>query len=165
LIYSIIVAVSENNAIGLKGKMPWHNSDDLKFFKETTMGHPILMGRKTFESLGKPLPGRLNIIVTKNKSNIAADNVLVLNDLNQLNSFIDSLKNNHNYKNYNYDKCFIIGGGSIYQQFIDKADEIILSRIKGTYEADTFFPTIDNNWEKVSIINKGTFTVEIYKRK
>lgn len=162
----IIVAVSDNFAIGLNGKMPWHNSDDLKFFKNTTMGYPIVMGRKTYESLGRPLPGRLNIVVTKNQLFDKDQNIVILNDLKDLTSQINKLKENDEFsKQYSFDKCFIIGGGSVYQQSIDIADEIIMSRINGTYEADTFFPKLDDQWILTETKDFETFKVEFYKRK
>ncbi|HOJ37786.1 MAG TPA: dihydrofolate reductase [Ignavibacteriales bacterium] len=163
--FIIIVAVSENNAIGLNGKMPWYNSDDLKFFKKTTMNYPVVMGRKTFESLGKTLPGRLNIIVSKQLSKIENSDAIVIDNLDKLSEKLDELKNNQNYKQISFDKCFIIGGGSIYQQSLSFVDEIIISRIPGIYQADTFFPVLSDDWKLFNQEDFTTFKVEYYKRK
>lgn len=162
----IIVAVSDNYAIGFKGKMPWHNTEDLKFFKNTTMGYPIIMGRKTYEALGKPLPGRLNIIVSKSNQINENHNIVILNDLNELTTKLNNLmQDNEISKQYSFDKCFIIGGGSIYQQSIDLVDEIIMSKIQGFYQADTFFPKLDDKWLLTEVKDFDTFKVEFYKRK
>ena len=127
---SIICALSENRAIGKDNKLLWHISDDLKRFKELTIGHPIIMGRKTFESIGKPLSGRTNIIVTRGSS-YKAEGCLVFDSLEKA---IDQAKRIDN------EEIFIIGGGQIYNQAIDLADKLYLTLVEGEYEADTYFP-------------------------
>lgn len=127
---SIIAAISENRTIGKNNRLPWHIPEDLKRFKSLTLGHPIIMGRTTFESIRKPLPGRTNIIVTRNKE-FKAEGCVICNSLNEA---INVAKRN------NQGEIFIIGGGQIYEQAIEFADKIYLTIVKGSYEGDAFFP-------------------------
>jgi dihydrofolate reductase len=134
MIISIIVAASVNNAIGKNNWLLWHLPNDLKFFKNTTWAMPVVMGRKTFESLGnKPLPGRLNIIVTR-QTHWNADGVRVAASLKDA----VNLAEQNNYK-----EIFIAGGGEIYKQAYEIADKIYLTRVFTETDADTFFPVID----------------------
>lgn len=136
MIISFIVAADLNNAIGFENKLPWRLKRDMKFFKETTMGNPILMGRKTFESFGgKPLPGRLNIVVTRDKTYVAPEGVLVFHSIM---SAITRMEQEEN------EEGFIIGGAEIYSQAMEYADRIYLTRVNCVIEkADSFFPKID----------------------
>jgi dihydrofolate reductase len=142
LMISLIVAASTNNAIGKNNQLLWHLPNDLKFFKNTTWGMPVIMGRKTFESVNKPLPGRINIVITR-QTGWKAEGVIVATDLN------DALQKAAatNCKEY-----FIIGGGEIYKQSMAIADKIYLTRVHAVIDdADTFFPAIDETkWEQVS---------------
>ncbi len=123
----LIAAHDPNLVIGKNGELPWHYSEDLKFFKKQTMGHPIVMGRVVFEELNeKPLPGRENIVLTRSKS---YDHV---KSFKSIEDALQYLKGN--------DKVFIIGGGEIYRQTIERADELIITEIKKEFEGDTFFP-------------------------
>ncbi|RKX95549.1 MAG: dihydrofolate reductase [Spirochaetes bacterium] len=133
MIVSIIASVSKNNVIGNNGKLPWHIPEDLKWFKEKTIGHFVLMGRKTFESIGNPLSGRKTIIITKNK-NYTHSGIYVFNSINEAINFAD--KNNET-------ELFIAGGEEIYRQTIEIADRIYLTRIHRNYEGDSFFPEFD----------------------
>ena len=136
---SIIVAASENNAIGREGELLWTLPNDMKFFKNTTWGLPAIMGRKTFESLGKPLAGRINIVITR-QADWKRDGVIVVADINEaLQKAADT----------NCKEIFIIGGGEIYKQSMDITDRIYLTRVHHTFkDADAFFPAIDENkWE------------------
>jgi dihydrofolate reductase len=133
---TLIAACSENRAIGKNGTLIWHIPEDLKRFKKLTLGHIIVMGRKTFESIGKALPGRTNIILTRDK-NFKADGCLVYNKMSDILELFE--KNN----------IFVIGGGEIYKQFLDKADRIELTLIHKNFEGDTFFPELENNWQVV----------------
>ena len=133
MIVSIIASVSKNNVIGNNGKLPWHIPEDLKWFKEKTIGHFVLMGRKTFESIGNPLSGRKTIIITKNK-NYTPPGIYVFNSINEAINFAD--KNNET-------ELFIAGGEEIYRQTIEIADRIYLTRIHRNYEGDSFFPEFD----------------------
>jgi dihydrofolate reductase len=142
MILSAIVAIAENNAIGKDNKLPWHLPEDLKFFKRTTMGKPVLMGRKTFESLGKPLPGRLNVVLTTRKEFAAPEGVLVFNNLAE---GIAAMERD------DPDEAFIIGGGEIFREAMAEIDRIYMTRVKTTIEdADAFFPEIDHShWKLV----------------
>jgi dihydrofolate reductase len=138
---SLIAAASTNNAIGKNNQLLWHLPNDLKFFKNTTWGMPVIMGRKTFESVNKPLPGRINIVITR-QVDWKAEGVIVATDLN------DALQKAAatNCKEY-----FIIGGGEIYTQSIAIADKIYLTRVHTNIDGDTFFPVIDEaKWEQIS---------------
>lgn len=138
----IISAISaQNRAIGFQNKLLWHIPEDMKFFKENTTGHVIVMGSKTFESIGRSLPNRENIIISRN-NDIKIDGVHVINGID---TAIDFAR-----KNFPDKKIFIIGGGEIYRQFIDKADELLLTLIDTETEADTFFPEFENNFKMIS---------------
>ncbi|RYF82224.1 MAG: dihydrofolate reductase [Chitinophagaceae bacterium] len=135
---SLIVAASENNAIGKNNQLLWHLPKDLKFFKNCTWGMVVIMGRKTFESVGKPLPGRLNIVVTSNEAWKAegVQTAASLQDAIQKATFA------------NFKEIFIIGGGEIYRQALPIAHKVYLTRVHATIEGDTFFPALDEAaWE------------------
>ncbi len=135
---SLIVAVARNQVIGLDNRMPWHLSADLKKFKEITMGSPILMGRKTFESIGKPLPGRRNIIISRNES-YQQEGCEVFNDLN---AAIESCKNN--------EELFVIGGAKLYKTMLPHANYLYLTEIHKEFVGDTRFPEYDSrNWLEI----------------
>ena len=132
----IIVAVADNNAIGKDNALLWHISEDLKFFKKTTMGCPVIMGRKTFESIGRPLPKRLNIVVSRGFQ--APEGVVVVSSLEEA------------YKAAFSERCFVIGGGQIYAQAMADVDMLIVTHVHTVIEgADTFFPEIDPSVWKV----------------
>lgn len=141
MIVSIIVAASENNAIGLNNQLLWRLPNDLKFFKQTTWAMPVIMGRKTFESLsGKPLNGRLNIVITR-QSDWNAAGVQKAGSLEEAFSVAAA---NH------YKESFVIGGGELYAAALPQANNIYLTRVEATMDGDTFFPVIDtNDWEMV----------------
>lgn len=135
---SLIVAIAQNNVIGGDNKLLWHISDDLKRFKKITSGNTIVMGRKTFESLPGVLPNRKHIILTRDK-NYTVDNPYV-EVIHNINDIINNFKNSPV-------EVFIIGGGEIYNQFINYADKIYLTKVFKNFEGDTTFPEIDyNNW-------------------
>ncbi|KJD35458.1 dihydrofolate reductase [Tamlana sedimentorum] len=137
---TIIVAAAENNAIGKGNKLIWHLSDDLKRFKVLTSGHHIIMGRKTFESFPKPLPNRIHIVITRQKNYEVPTGVIVVNNLQDA---IDAAKSDS--------QPFIIGGGEIYKQALTFASKIELTRVHHSFEADTFFPEIDNTiWKETA---------------
>lgn len=155
----IIVAVARNGVIGrATGEMPWHVSEDFKHFKKKTMGFPIIMGRKSFESLGKPLKGRENIVITHNKNlNSEFDNV----------KFFYSFDDAINYcKSQVNEKVFITGGGEIYRQSISIADEMIISYMKFDAVGDVTFPKInDSDWQVISKEDREEFEIVTYRRK
>ncbi len=137
----IIVAKGKQNQIGLNGKMPWHLHDDLQNFKKLTTGQVVIMGRKTFESIGKALPNRLNFVVTSNPENVNAYGICLFENLEK------AIK-----KARETDKeIFIIGGGKIYEQSIELADELIITEVDYNGKADTFFPKIHKKiWKEKS---------------
>jgi len=136
---SLIVAMASNRAIGLNNQMPWHLSADLKKFKRITMGSPILMGRKTYESIGRPLPGRTNIIISRNSS-YQQNNCLVFDNIEKALAACQK-----------YDEIFIIGGATFYEAMLAKADILYLTQIHKTFDADTFFPEINpQQWKEIA---------------
>ncbi|MCO4794687.1 MAG: dihydrofolate reductase [Bacteriovoracaceae bacterium] len=141
MIISIIVAIGKNGEIGNKGNLLWHLPADLKKFKETTMGHHMIMGRKTFESIGKALPGRTTVIVTRN-NDYKKESCLIASSLEEAISIA---------KEAGEQEVMIIGGGEIYKQSLPLAQKIYLTEVEYVGEADTFFPTLDNqNWNILS---------------
>lgn len=139
MIKSIIVAKGENNVIGKDNDLIWHMPADLKHFKNTTMGHYIIMGRKTFEAMKKPLPGRTTIIITRNKD-YKAEGCIIVHNLE------DAFKVGKENKQ---EEVFILGGAEIYKQTINLADKIYLTEIKESFEGDAFFPCIDySTWNE-----------------
>ncbi len=138
---SLIVAAATNNTIGKDGRMPWHLPNDMRHFKNITWGMPVLMGRKTFESLGKPLPGRKNIVVSRQPGWKEAGTVPV-------SSIEDGL---FVAKETDAKEVMVIGGGEIYRALFDRARRIYLTRVEADPEGDTFFPPIDpKQWYLVS---------------
>lgn len=155
----LIAAIAKNNVIGRStGEMPWHSKEDFQHFKQTTLGFPIIMGRKSFESLGKPLKGRLNIVLTKNSK--------LKENFNEIMIF-NSLKQAYEYcKAANSEKIFVIGGGQIFEQAIADADEMIISHMDFDAEGDVYFPKIDlAKWEISSREKRSEFEIVIYVRK
>lgn len=141
MITSIIVAASENNVIGKDNRLPWHLPADLKYFKNTTWAMPIIMGRRTFESIGKPLPGRHNIVITRNKD-YNADGATVVGNLNDA---VKAAESN------DVNEFFIIGGAELFNTTMDQAQRIYLTRVHANIEGDVFFPALNKEeWELVS---------------
>ena len=136
---SLIVAVSRNGVIGNKNKLPWHLPADLKRFKQLTMGHPILMGRKTFESIGKPLPGRTNIVIT-HQPGFQACGALVAHSLEEALRLCEK-----------EEQVFVIGGAEIFRQAIPLADRIYFTEIHQDFEGDTRMFDLDKSiWKETS---------------
>jgi dihydrofolate reductase len=159
LIISIIVAIAKNGVIGkTDGQMSWHVKEEFQHFKNTTFGFPVIMGRKTFETLGKPLKGRLNIVVSRNKFyKISFDEVLIKP------SIIDAIKY---CKTNNPDKIFIIGGGEIYKQAISFVDEMIITFMKFEADGEVKFPEINNDdWAITKTKDEKLFEIFRYVRK
>ncbi|MCD6010241.1 MAG: dihydrofolate reductase [Flavipsychrobacter sp.] len=142
MVVSLIVAVAENNAIGKNNSLPWSLPEDLKFFKRTTIGKPVIMGRKTFESLGQALPGRLNIVLSSNSHLKVPDGVLVYADVNAALEHIQTI---------NPEECFIIGGGKVFENTMELIDRMYITRVHTDIaDADAFFPAIDHtHWKLV----------------
>ena len=138
---SLVVAAATNNAIGKEGKIPWHLPNDMKHFKNVTWGMPVIMGRKTFESLGKVLPGRKNIVISRQPGWEAAGTVTVKKIEDAL--FVA--------KATDAKEVMVIGGGEIYKTLFEKATRIYLTRVEAEPEADTFFPPLHpGDWNLVS---------------
>lgn len=135
---SIVVAISENNAIGKDNQLLWHLPADLKHFKEITTGHPIIMGRKTYDSIGRPLPNRRNIVITRT-TNLSIANVEVVNNLEDAIALCA-----------NDNEAFVIGGAEIYKHALALINRIYLTTIHQRYEADAFFPALNmNEWKEI----------------
>ena len=137
----IIVAIADNNAIGRDNALLWHISDDLKFFKRTTSGCPVIMGRKTFESIGRPLPKRTNIVISRGFD--APEGVDIVSSLEEAYKAASAVMTDE------VERCFVIGGGQIYAQAMQDADRLIVTHVHTVIgNADTFFPQIDPSvWE------------------
>ncbi|BAU47868.1 dihydrofolate reductase [Sulfurifustis variabilis] len=129
---SIIVALAENGVIGRDNRLPWHLPDDLKHFRRLTVGHPVIMGRRNYESLGRPLPDRLNIVVTRQAGYAAASGCRVVHSLEQAFAQADGAE-----------EIFVIGGGDLYAQTLERADRLYLTRVHAGVDGDTRFPEFD----------------------
>ncbi|GLC89163.1 dihydrofolate reductase [Lysinibacillus piscis] len=156
---SLIVAHDEKNVIGYQNGMPWHLPGDLQYFKEKTMGKPIIMGRKTFESIGKPLPGRRNIIITRNTEYQAEgiETVASLEEALQLAGDVPEV--------------MIIGGEQIFRLAMELADRLYITKINHTFQGDTYFPAYEQNFvlvateEPVTATAGYTFQYQIFERR
>ncbi len=160
--FSHVVACSKNLVIGREGKMPWHIPEDLKLFKRITSGHVVIMGRKTYESIGRPLPQRLNIVESQQNLNRPAE-------IRHASSLEEALDLAHALEGPWGHEAFIIGGGQIYTQSLPIVDHIYMSQVPLDVEGDTWYPEIDPNrfvvksQEKIDGATPFTFTV--YERK
>ncbi|WP_339702930.1 dihydrofolate reductase [uncultured Marixanthomonas sp.] len=158
---TLIAAAGENNELGKDNDLVWHLPDDFKRFKKFTTGHHIIMGRKTFESFPKPLPNRTHLVITRDKEYQKKGAIVV-------HSLDEALLKSHNDS-----QPFVIGGGEIYKLAIDTADKIELTRVHGTFEADTYFPEIDmDKWQLISEVkhekdekHNYSFSYLTYERK
>lgn len=145
---SIIVAVAENWVIGGNNQLLWHISEDLKRFKSLTSGHSIIMGRKTFESIGRPLPNRKNIVVSRN-ANLVIDGCFIVNSLNEA---LEITKGEN--------EVFVVGGGELYRQALPLANKLYLTTIHKNFEGDTTFPAINFNEWNLVLEQKGNPTAD-----
>ena len=138
---SIIVAIANENVIGKDNKLIWHLPEDLKRFKEITTGHKIIMGRKTFESLGRVLPNRKHIILCNDmEMNIDNENVEILDDISKLDKYIKS-----------DEECFVIGGATIYKLLMPYSNKMYITKINENFDGDVYFPLInDEEWQEIS---------------
>ena len=155
---SLIVAHDQNRVIGYENKMPWHLPGELKYFKEQTMGKPIIMGRKTFESIGRPLPGRKNIVITRNDS-YKVDGVELAGDLEEALTIAG-----------NENEVMIIGGEQIFKLALPMADRLYITQIHHQFTGDTFFPSYSSDWklisqsEPINTVEGYSYTYCIYER-
>ena len=136
---ALIVAIDQNNAIGKDNQLLWHLPKDLSFFKNVTSGNAIIMGRKTFESIGKALPNRRNIVISTQKD-LQFNGAEITSSLNAAIELVGNAD------------CYIIGGGSIYQQSLSLVDRLYITKVAANFEADTFFPTI--NWDEWTLVSE-----------
>ncbi len=151
---SIIAAMSKNRVIGKENRLPWHISDDLKNFKRLTTGNTIIMGRKTFESIGRPLPNRNNIVISASMSSIPGIDVCKTVD--------EGIAKAKSYGK----EIFVIGGAQIYGQMIPFAEKMYISHVKAEHEGDVFFPEFDKNeWEIERKEDYPEFELVVYVRK
>lgn len=143
---SIIVATAENGVIGKDNQLLWKLSADLKQFRVLTTGHSVIMGRKTFESIGRPLPNRTNIVISRQKDLVLPEGVLKVNSLE---AAIETAENHAGNE-----EIFIIGGGNVYEQALKITDKIYLTEVKASIEGDAFFSALDTNeWKEISRIS------------
>ena len=135
---SLIVAMAKNRVIGSNNQMPWHLPADFAYFKKVTLGHPVIMGRKTFESIGRPLPGRRNIVVSRNPA-FRAEGVDVMTSLD---AAIKACQNT---------EAFVIGGATLYAEALPHADRLFITEVDASPNGDTLFPSLDKNlWREIT---------------
>lgn len=158
---TIVVAMGEKNEIGADNKLLWHLPKDLKHFKDLTSGHPVIMGRKTYESIGKALPNRTNIVISR-KKDWFQEGILIVGSIKEALKFAKKID----------EEVFIIGGGNIYEQTMEKADKLEVTLVKTELKADIYFPKIDPKvWKKTNEIfhekdekNEFDFYFQTYER-
>jgi dihydrofolate reductase len=161
MIVSLIVAMDARGIIGRQGELPWHLPADLKRFKSLTLGHPVVMGRKTFESIGRPLPGRTNIVISHDERYHAPDGVIVVNSFDAAMARCAA-----------EEEVFVIGGESIYRLALERADRLYVTRVHAAVDGDARFPAPGlSGWKLVSEESHGTderhaheFTFQVYER-
>lgn len=161
MIVSLIVAMDAQGIIGKQGELPWHLPADLKRFKSLTLGHPVVMGRKTFESIGRPLPGRTNIVITRDEGYAAPAGVVLVSSLD---AALERCAGE--------DEVFVIGGESVYRLALERADRIYVTRVHESVEGDARFPDPDlAGWQLTGEERHGTderhaheFTFQVYQR-
>ncbi len=153
----IISAVAKNKVIGKSnGEIPWHIKEEFQHFKKTTFGFPIIMGKRTFESLKQPLKGRLNIVITRKKNFIIKNEIKIFNSIVEALNFCKKLKT---------EKVFIIGGAEIYKQALTLADEMIISYMNFNADGDIFFPDFNKeDWQIISEEERVQFKIIHYTR-
>lgn len=182
---SIIVARSNNNIIGLNNKIPWHSAEDFKWFKERTMGNAVIMGRNTFNEIGKPLPGRMNIVITSNKDKALAEDPLLtkyqkVDNINPANKrrhrqlyVVETVEKAKLLCNlYGYDNLFVIGGIRLYNETIDQVDSLYITEValEVKHNDDDVvhrfsYEPKERDWRILNKIHKGELTFYHYSRK
>ena len=149
----LIAAVSENNVIGCRGEIPWKIPEDLKRFKNLTLNHPVIMGRNTYESMGKPLPQRINIVITSKK---IGGKAIAVKSLEESLSMAEKFG----------EEIYVIGGEKVYAEFMPLARKLEITKVKGKFNGDRFFPPINKDlWERIYEEPHDGFSFETYKRK
>jgi dihydrofolate reductase len=159
----LIAALAENGVIGRDGGMPWHFSEDLEHFKRTTIGHPVIVGRKTYEAvvdaLGEPFPGRTTVVLSSQSLDLPSGATLA----NSVDDAIEAaVADAHNR---DVETAYVAGGGRIYEQFLPFASRMILTEVHGTYAGDTYFPTWDaDEWTETERETRAEFDIVTYTR-
>ena len=153
----VIAAVAENRVIGKNGELPWHYPEDLKHFKRTTINHPMIMGRKTFDSFESPLPNRTHIVLTRNETlTHESDSVIYVHTPDEAIEEAEKLDN---------DVAYVIGGEKIYNVMFDYIDELLLTELNKSYDGDTYFPKFDkSNWTQIPLEQTDNFDIVMYFR-
>ena len=152
---SLIVAIAENNCIGINNKLPWYLPEDLKYFRRLTTGNIVIMGRKTYESIGKPLPHRRNIVITRTEN---FPDVECFSDPEDAIVMLEDELDEH-------DKAFVIGGATLYNYFLEQTQRLYVTEIKKTYEWDTFFPPFEEHFDEVERIPHDDHDFVVYRKK
>jgi dihydrofolate reductase len=165
MVVALVVAMAKNHVIGKEGGLPWHIPGDLKLFKQTTMGKPIIMGRKTWQSLGHPLPGRPNIVITRDPA-YKVEGASVVNDLDQALALAGKMA-----ADLQVEEIMVIGGAEIYRLALPKADRLYLTEVDLLPEGDAFFPDLDQaQWQETSCTafaaqdDSPAYTLVVYDR-
>ncbi|MFN8790787.1 MAG: dihydrofolate reductase [Bdellovibrionales bacterium] len=163
MILSHIVATDPKGVIGKDNKLPWHLPEDLKFFKETTFGKVLIMGRKTFESIGRLLPGRFHIVITRQSLVSQNENLIYVSSLDE--ALLEARRRIPAWP----EEVFILGGGEIFQQTLGQVDRIYLTKIERQFPGDTFYPQVD--WSQFDLVRQSQFetsekfSINLYCRK
>lgn len=155
----VVAAVAENGVIGRDGELPWHYSEDLQHFKETTMGHPVIMGRRTFEGivtdLGEPLPGRTNVVLTSQDRAVPTGALRAAS----IEAALDVARDTGS------DVAYVVGGATVYEQFLDRADRLVLTEVHEDHDGDTYFPDIEwDHWAESARDDRGELSFVEYER-
>lgn len=160
---TLVAAVAENGVIGADEEMPWHYPEDLKHFKRTTVGHPVIMGRTTYESieqrLGGPLPDRTNIVLSRRESLDLPDGAVHASDVE---SALDTAEP---APGPGGDAVYVVGGATVYETFLEHADELIITEIPETPAGDVYFPEIGSEWEEHHRESNGELIFVTYRRR
>lgn len=141
----LIACISQDGGLGYRGELLWHIPEDMKFFRKTTQGSTVVMGRKTYESIGRPLPNRTNVVLS---SRPVKGDVVWCRDLDELRSYLDEEKS---------DNIYIIGGATLYGRFLATADEILLTEVSATKPADVFFPDFDRTAWQTEVLSSDAY--------
>ncbi|TQQ82744.1 dihydrofolate reductase [Halonotius terrestris] len=162
---ALIAAVADNGVIGDDSEMPWHIPEDLQHFKQTTMGNPVIMGRRTYESIAAridgPLPGRMNIVLSRSEPDLH-ESVVVADSIDAAVAEAEAVCELDD----DAERIFVIGGATVYEQFLDRADELVLTEIDDAYEGDTEFPEWDDSaWVEVQRDDHDEFSFVTYSRR
>jgi dihydrofolate reductase len=161
---ALIAAVADNRVIGRDGEMPWHFAEDLQYFKRTTTGHPVIVGRRTYETvvaaLGEPFPGRTSVVLTTQSLDLP-DGALVANSVDEAIDLAEA-----DARARGVDTAYVAGGGRVYDQFLPRADRLVLTEIHDAYEGDTRFPAWDRDaWVEVDRDERAAFDFVTYERR